>query len=164
MEHLWTDAAHTWYGLILKYPQWETFCHLIRKSQRQYIFHGTLWDNFLAILKWIRSKTRDFLEGYILDFEFFPIKWEKLSHVGYFKWTPNRVPSALVQKCTLSKSLWFLFTFISYLVLCPTMSHALCTAFEFFPIKGEKLSHVGYIRLAPNWVPTVAVVLLQKLS
>ena len=41
MEHLWTDAAHTWYGLILKYPQWETFCHLIRKKSN--VVHHS-WD------------------------------------------------------------------------------------------------------------------------
>ena len=90
--------------------------------------------------------------------DIFPIKWKKLSHAGYFKLAPNWVPSALIQKCSLSKSLWFLFAFISYLVqVCPTMSHEWFTAFEFFPIKWKKLSHLWYFKLAPNRVPSALV-------
>ena len=142
-----------WYTLHGKvFPLW------LEKIQRQYIMRGTLWDKFVPSMKWMWTKTRDFSKGYIFELMLMEPDLGFIWNTLHGKVFPIWLEKIQSPKCTLSKSLWFLIWFILKLLeSCPTMSHERCTAFDFFLIKWQKVSHWGYFRISPYQVWAASV-------
>ena len=149
--HFWTNADGTRFGVHLKYPTWESFSHLIGKNSKSkmYPFKKSLIFDLIHLK--IARKLSHNVPWKMYYLWLFSNQMAKSFPLRVFQNKPISSMSSICSKMFHLKSLWFLIADISDLVqLCPTMSHALCTAIDFFPIKWEKLSHEEYFKLSIN--------------